>query len=998
MKITTQYTALILLLIAYMGLALIFSAAIPLSKAPDEYVHFLYTRFLVERARPPLNIQERQSAGYKSDQPPLYHALVALFTSGIDVSEPPAFKFTWEPYQRQLVDIVLPRAILVRTEDEVWPYKGLFLAWFAGRWVSIAFSIVPIVVTYFMARELFPDQPWLALAACAALAFLPRFIFTSSVLSDDNLIGLLMALFLWGLLQAAQASQPPGVGWFIMLGGLLGLALSTKYSIALAPLELVALLIWLAKKQLYPWRYGFNRILMSGLALLTISGAWFGFVIWNFNQVSELGPLLGVINPLIAGDTSDETSALISGFITGDRVLIDEATPGAAEGSLFDWSYAFFEQFWDVPVFGSIRLYPVEIVVFLALIFCLLAGLGWWQRWRRNEGRQRLWLGILLFHVLTFVPIPLLRFIVTGQIHDTAQARHVLFPAAPALAILLTAGVAGAFPAKWQLRAAWSVASFSFILAGLHLYYYSFAFPAPLPVRSDPTLADTPEQPLSVDFGEELQLRGYGWHLNNRQTLELKLYWRATNLARDDYRTEIILASLDGPARRVWFSHPANGRFPIRAWDVGDSVRDTLQIPLAGLPPGGYRLTLRMLDAEDIPLSSTLGDIVELTTVEFTHLPSIQSPTLWQAGRPATGLPVYRYRATIPLTVPFGEQTSLRGPDGKIYLPVTSAAEFNLFMVNYDWPSGLYRVLGNDLDLGLKLEVKNFERNFTPPEMKRIVEANFNNEIRLLGYDLPERRIEAGAGIPVILYWQSLRRVTKNYIIFDRLLDETQRSWGGYDRLPKETYPTYLWTPGEVVADGFVIRVAPSTPDGIYHIVIGLYDKADPTARSLPLFQAGAPLAETSVRLEPVKIGGPPIEARVDQPEFDYPVNADFGGLIRLLGYTMTRDQQALRLKFYWQGLAQTEADYTLFVHLLDETDKLVTQRDQPPANNRYPTSLWDVNEIVKGEVEIALSEVPAGRYKVVIGLYDRLTGRRLMLTHPPAGQDSLSLQMIDQP
>ncbi|HRV94891.1 MAG TPA: hypothetical protein P5526_22215, partial [Anaerolineae bacterium] len=84
-----------LLIFSYSFLAIIFTTVIPLSKAPDEYVHYLYIRFIADNGRPPINLDEQQAAGYKSDQPPLYHALVALLTGGIDTSGPPSFKFTW---------------------------------------------------------------------------------------------------------------------------------------------------------------------------------------------------------------------------------------------------------------------------------------------------------------------------------------------------------------------------------------------------------------------------------------------------------------------------------------------------------------------------------------------------------------------------------------------------------------------------------------------------------------------------------------------------------------------------------------------------------------------------------------------------------------------------------------------------------------------------------------------------------------------------------------
>ncbi len=981
-------TGLALVMLLYLGLVLAFSAQIPLSKAPDEYAHFLYARFLAEHARPPINDQERREAGYKSDQPPLYHALVALVTSGIDTSPPPAFKFTWEPAERQLIDIVLPRALLVYTEDETWPYQGLFLAWFAGRWLSIVFSTITVAITYLAALDLFPGQRYLALAAAGALAFTPRYIFTAAVLNDDNLIGLFMALFLWGLIRLVKSPRRQGAGWFIGLGLILGLALNTKYSVLLVPLELALITVWLARQQPYPWHYGLTRLAAAGLAAAMVAGVWVGFVVWNFNQIDELGPVLGLINPIIAGDASDEASTLISGFMTGDRQLFSEVDPGPSRGNLLAWSHFFFEQFWDVPVFGSPRLYPAGLTVLPALLLCCLAGWGWWRC--RHQAKTQLWLGLLLLHVVTFLPIPLLRFAITGQIHDTAQARHLLFPAGPALAILLAGGTMAHFRPRWQPVAAFIPIGFTFGLTVLHLYYYSFAFPPPLPVHSNPALADSPQTPLSVGFDNGLLLRGFDWQLTADHVLALSLYWQATARPGDDYRTEITLYNEAGDRQLRWLSHPAEGRYPTRAWDAGDSVRDTLRIPLIGLPAGEYRVGLRLLNRQDVPLSAAVGDSLSLMSLRLDPSPPAQV-TLWQAGRPVHNEPIYRYRATIPLTLPGNRSAHLSGPDGRPYAPLTDGL-LQLFMVDHTWPSGAYRVQVDGLDTGLQLWVENFKWTFTPPEMSHIVNANFNNEIMLLGYNLPLRRIEPGDGVPLVLYWQSLRHVPKSYIIFDRLLDANRQPWGGYDRLPKETYPTHLWVPGEVVADGFAVPVDPAAPNGIYDIVVGLYDQADPAAQSLPLVQNGQLLEETSVRIGPIKIGGPPPDVMVTHLNVENLSNVDFGETFRLVGYNLTRSEQRVLLELFWQSLAQTPVDYTTFVHMLNKSNQIVAQSDRPPGNGQYPTSLWDVGEIIVNPIDISWANVPDGSYRLVVGLYNPSDGVRLSTSE---GQNSVLLQII---
>jgi hypothetical protein len=997
-----KHSGLWLLLTTYIILAWLFSITIPLSKAPDEYVHFLYVRFLIDHGRPPINLEEQQGAGYKSDQPPLYHAVVALLTAPIDVSEPPALKFSWEPNSRQLIDIVLPRALLIHTEDETWPVKGLFLAWFIGRWISILLSSLTLVITYLTALEIFPGQRWLALAASGTLAFIPRFIIIGSVLSDDNMVGLVMALFFYTIVRlvkdgtkALKVSETLRVSnvllTFAVAGGLLGLALSTKYTVLPVPLEVGLLAFWLARRQQWPWRVLLTRLAIFGLATALVAAPWFGFLWRHFNQIREHGLIMGLIKPIMAGGNNPQETAAILSTVAGEGVAAS-----FPEGNLWDWILFLFTQFWDVPIFGVPQPYPLLAVLILAAILCLGAGFGWWRRWQQNEARQRIWLGVLSLHLIIFGPIPLLRFISIGDIHDTAQARHILFPAASAIAILLVAGIVAAFPQRWQKTVGFVVTGFVFVVTLGHLYYYLIGFPPPLPVHTDASLAPAPKTRLSVEFADGLALQGYDWQLAGDQVLELNLHWRSIALARVDYRTEITLRDSQGEPQRVWLSHPAGGRLPTRAWDVGDSVRDTLKIPLVGLPPDDYQVTLRLLDWADVPLPSTPGDTVSLFSLKLDSPTSTLSPVLWQNGQ-VVSHPTYRYRATIPLTGLAGQNVSLMDANGQPHSPLSSLGHFHLFMVDYDWPTGEYRVQVDGRDPELSLRVENFAWNFSPPEMAHPLNVDFNDEIRLLGYDLPNRRAKAGEGVPLVLYWQSLRRMTNSYIIFNRLLDAGQQSWGGYDRWPKETYPTHLWVPGEVVTDGFAVPVDPAAPDGVYNIVIGLYDEADPSAQSLPLFQAGQPLEATSVVIGPIKVGGPPlgVGASDQAVSLDTILAVELGNppVILLRGYDLVETDETLQLTLYWQSLAQTPVDWTIFVHLCSATGETVTQKDGPAGSGHYPSSLWDLGEIISDEIIIPIPSELSDEYNLVVGLYDLHTGVRLSI--PDLINDEINLTQL---
>ncbi len=154
--------------------------------------------------------------------------------------------------------------------------------------------------------------------------------------------------------------------------------------------------------------------------------------------------------------------------------------------------------------------------------------------------------------------------------------------------------------------------------------------------------------------------------------------------------------------------------------------------------------------------------------------------------------------------------------------------------------------------------IDRWERQFTPPPISHGLEANFANQVKLLGYDLPANRAEPGGGLPVTLYWQGLDWMGHDYTIFTKLLAADQTSHGGRDRLPLEGYSTLYWAPGEVVIDPFGVPVAADAPDGIYYLNVGLYKRVGDQAVSLPLVQDGQPLDATSVDIGPLKIGQAP--------------------------------------------------------------------------------------------------------------------------------------------
>jgi hypothetical protein len=95
-----------------------------------------------------------------------------------------------------------------------------------------------------------------------------------------------------------------------------------------------------------------------------------------------------------------------------------------------------------------------------------------------------------------------------------------------------------------------------------------------------------------------------------------------------------------------------------------------------------------------------------------------------------------------------------------------------------------------------------------------------------------------------------------------------------------------------------------------------------------------------------------------------------------------------LRLVLYWQAHARPERDYTVFVHVLDAAGELVAQRDNMPVDNTFPTTRWPVGPSIDDVHLVPLPpDMPAGEYRVMIGMYVWQTGERLPI-HRPDGEE----------
>lgn len=116
-------------------------------------------------------------------------------------------------------------------------------------------------------------------------------------------------------------------------------------------------------------------------------------------------------------------------------------------------------------------------------------------------------------------------------------------------------------------------------------------------------------------------------------------------------------------------------------------------------------------------------------------------------------------------------------------------------------------------------------------------------------------------------------------------------------------------------------------------------------------------------------------------------LDVDFGDQIRLLGVTTGEDAvrpgDVLSLTLYWQTLGSMDQDYTVFVHLLGEHERVIAQRDAAPGLGARPTSRWVTGQVIADPYLLALPEAAYAPDQAMweVGLYNAGTGQRLQMS-----------------
>lgn len=264
-----------------------------------------------------------------------------------------------------------------------------------------------------------------------------------------------------------------------------------------------------------------------------------------------------------------------------------------------------------------------------------------------------------------------------------------------------------------------------------------------------------------------------------------------------------------------------------------------------------------------------------------------------------------------------------------------------------------------------------------PPHL---VEMNFDNTITLLGYDIPQTVFAPGETISLTTQIQTLYPPPATVAWRVELIDSANQVASRIEAEPfGGKYPLQRWPPGKSTPEIWHLPLPANTAPGLYSLRMGLFRRTDgELIDAMPIYSI-SPMDRTPYALiTSIKIPVAPPSA--DELRAAKPVQVRVGNTFVLASYALQADRVSNRvhLTLYWQAIAKNNADYTVFVHLLDASGAIVAQRDTSPRDGKYPTSIWDVDEVIKDEYDLTIPADARSPFSLAIGMYSPLTQTRL--------------------
>lgn len=581
-----------LILLAYFALAAAYNIALPLFEGADEGPHFITVHDLATNRRLP-NL-DLEMPSYESAQPPLYHIMAAIVISPFDRSDAaqivrdnpdwydPALNFTRNR------DIV--RNLFLPIEDS---WRGAALAARMARFFSTALGALTLLCIYGIARSVFAhanEQGWLklqpasgALFAMSLVAFNPKFVHITSLVSNDNGVMAFSAAACWLIARSWERARPASM---LAIGLLIGCAVTSK----LGGLALLAPAGWLALRQVHVTHAGFN---MREAA---------------HRQAAQLS-LLRLIVPLVIG------LLLVAGpWLAHNTVLY---------GNPLGWDQvkrANLRMLRDVPLTVQEIVFSVLPILVTSwdlgngvqaplsasipfMVWMVLAGCGCaaWAITARSKAALRAFAGSPLAALLIWSFGFVVLFIPWLRSYQITENGRLLLPLVASIPLCVVLGW------HWLLRALRMrrlQRTGGALIAGAALLSAAL-FPSRIiepafatPEEHDQAVAPaTAENKIDVRFAGAVNVRAAS-ALRSADGVELRLVWGAIRPIATSYRVQLDVFDADGGLLASRPALPYAGRFATTRWIPGRYFEDVYRMAVpADAPAEAARVHVRLYAA-----------------------------------------------------------------------------------------------------------------------------------------------------------------------------------------------------------------------------------------------------------------------------------------------------------------------------------------------------------------------------------------------------------------
>ncbi len=244
-----------------------------------------------------------------------------------------------------------------------------------------------------------------------------------------------------------------------------------------------------------------------------------------------------------------------------------------------------------------------------------------------------------------------------------------------------------------------------------------------------------------------------------------------------------------------------------------------------------------------------------------------------------------------------------------------------------------------------------------------VVKIPLTTELGLIRADVAYTEVVQGGAVKIDMRWGSTALPNENLDLCLQLHPADERLAVSHSAAFEQCKPispdrpTGLWNNNEVVRDAQFILLDQPIPAGDYRLTAVLHDGLDFVGQAATISQITVYSADPQVA-----------------------VDWQWGEEISLLGYDLSPNDTSLDLTLYWQSLDAIDRSYKIFVHLVDDrTGAMIAQHDGIPRSWSYRTNFWEAGEVVRDLVQLPLDRLNAGQYTIYVGLYDELTGERLM-------------------